>query len=71
MSNFLLAYDIDLQDEVLKAVRAIKGVALTGIPQADGTVTLRLKTRTLDEETSLIRVLEEIHGVVDLRLLQK
>lgn len=71
MSEFLLAFDIELRDDVLKAVRAVKGVAVTSIPQADGTVTLRLKTRTLDEETTLIRTVEEIHGVLDLRLLQK
>jgi len=69
MSRFMLAYDIEQQKEVLKALKSVPGVAVAGTPQADGTVVLRTTTRGLDEETSAIRRVEEIPGVIDLRLL--
>jgi len=69
MSRFLLAFDVELKKEVLAQLRHVHGVAVAGIPQADGTLVIRTLTRTLDDETSAIRAVEEIPGVIDLRLL--
>lgn len=69
MSRFILTFDIDRQKEVIKAVKALPGVMLAGIPQADGTVIVRTTTRTLDDETIAIRNIEDIQGVIDLRLM--
>lgn len=70
MSRFLLAFDIDRQKDVLAAVRGVRGVQVAGMPQADGTVVVRTTTRSLDDETMAIRSLEDIPGVLDLRLLE-
>lgn len=69
MSRFMLTFDIDRQNEVIKAVKALPGVMLAGIPQADGTVIVRTTTRTLDDETIAVRGIEDIQGVIDLRLM--
>lgn len=69
MSRFMLTFDVDRQKEVIKAVKALPGVMLAGIPQADGTVIVRTTTRTLDDETIAIRNIEDIQGVIDLRLM--
>lgn len=69
MSRFILTFDVDRQQEVIKAVKAVPGVMLAGIPQADGTVIVRTTTRTLDDETIAVRNIEDIQGVIDLRLM--
>ncbi|MBX3475167.1 MAG: hypothetical protein KF754_12345 [Planctomycetes bacterium] len=69
MSRFLLAFDIEQQKEVLKALKSVRGVVVAGTPQADGTVVIRTVTRNLDDETSAVRSVEDIPGVIDLRLI--
>ena len=69
MSRFMLTFDVDRQQEGIKAVKPLPGVMLAGIPQADGTVIVRTTTRTLDDETIAIRNIEDIQGVIDLRLM--
>lgn len=69
MSSFVVAYDIDQQTDVLKKLRQVAGASVTGAPQADGTITIRTTTRSLDDETAVLRAIEDIPGVIDLRLL--
>lgn len=69
MSRFLLAFDIEQKGDVMARLRKVPGVVVTGIPQADGTVMIRTSTRSLDDETLAVRAVEEIPGVIDVRLL--
>jgi hypothetical protein len=69
MSNFVVAFDIDLQSAVIAAIRKVPGVVLDGAPQADGTVRIRTNTRHLDDEAAAVHAIEDIHGVIDVRLL--
>jgi hypothetical protein len=70
MSRLLVAFDIDLQHEVIAAIKQLPGVALDGRPQADGTVQVRTTTRHLDDETAAVHALEDVNGVIDVRLLE-
>lgn len=69
MSNFILTFDVDQRKEVLAALKTIRGVALNGKPMANGTVLVKTITRTLDDETAAVHSIEDIPGVIDLRLL--
>ncbi|MBE7490697.1 MAG: hypothetical protein HS108_02875 [Planctomycetes bacterium] len=69
MSRFVLAFDVDQQKDVLAALKTVRGVVIASPPAADGTLVLRTTTRTLDDETAAIRSVEDIPGVIDLRLL--
>jgi hypothetical protein len=69
MSRFVLAFDIEQKGDVMARLKRVPGIVVAGIPQADGTVMIRTTTRTLDDETLAIRGVEEIPGVIDLRLL--
>jgi hypothetical protein len=69
MSRFVLAFDIEQKGDVMARLKRVPGIVVAGIPQADGTVMIRSTTRTLDDETLAIRGVEEIPGVIDLRLL--
>ena len=69
MSRFLLAFDVEQKVGVMAALKRVRGIVVAGIPQADGTIVIRTTTRTLDDETSAIRSVEEIPGVIDLRLM--
>ncbi|MBX3459456.1 MAG: chaperone NapD [Planctomycetes bacterium] len=71
MSSFILAYDIEQQRDVLAALKDIPGVRVTGKPQADGTVRIQTVTRSLDDESAAVHAIEDIPGVIDLRLLEK
>jgi copper chaperone CopZ len=71
VSRFIVAYDIDLQNEVISALKAVPGVVVTGKPLADGTVTVKTTTRTLDDEAAAVHAMEDVHGVIDVRLLEK
>lgn len=71
MSDFILAYDRDLERDVLAALKDIPGVRVAGKPQADGTVRIKTVTRSLDDESAAVHAVEDIPGVIDLRLLEK
>lgn len=68
MSHFVLAFDVEQRKEVLAKLHKARGIVVTGIPKADGTITIRTATRHLDDETEAIRSVEDIPGVIDLRL---
>jgi hypothetical protein len=69
MSRFVLAFDIEQKGDVMARLKRVPGIVVAGIPQADGPVIIRTTTRKLDDETLAIRGVEEIPGVIDLRLL--
>ena len=70
LSHFIVSFDTDLRDEIVKAIRAVPGVVLTGMPQADGTVRIKTVTRSLDDESNAVHAVEDIYGVNDVRLLE-
>ncbi|CAG0973239.1 hypothetical protein PLCT2_01476 [Planctomycetaceae bacterium] len=70
MTQFLLAFDTDYKASVLELLRSIQGVRLQGAPGANGTVRIEVKRQTLDDETTALREIEGIPGVIDLRLMR-
>lgn len=70
MSQFIVSFDTDLRDEIVKAIRAVPGVVLAGSPQADGTIRIKTVTRSLDDESNAVHAVEDIYGVSDVRLLE-
>ncbi|KAA0212075.1 hypothetical protein EDM80_10510 [bacterium] len=68
MTQFLLSFDTDYRASVLELLRATKGVRLVSAPAADGTVRIEIKAPNLDDETTLLRSVEEIPGVLDVRV---
>jgi nitrate reductase NapAB chaperone NapD len=70
MSKLIVAFDIDRQADVMAAIRGIKGVHVEGRPRADGTVTVSTNFRSLDDESAAVHAIEDIHGVIDVRLIQ-
>ena len=68
MTQFLLSFDTDYKASVLELLRAAKGVRLVSAPAADGTVRIEIKAPNLDDETTLLRSVEEIPGVLDVRV---
>lgn len=68
MSNFIVTYDVTMQREVLNELKAVRRVIITGKPQRNGTVTVRTNTRHLDDETEALRSIEDIPGILDVRL---
>jgi hypothetical protein len=71
MSHFIVTFDTDYSRDVLEAIKAVPGVKLTGKPSANGTLRIQTVTRSLDDEASAVHAVEDIHGVVDVRLLDK
>ncbi|MCC7510725.1 MAG: hypothetical protein IT464_15285 [Planctomycetes bacterium] len=71
MSNFILAFNIEQKKEVLDALAEVTGIVVSGRPQADGTIRIRTVTRNLDDESAAVHAVEDIPGVIDLRLLDK
>lgn len=69
MSRFIVSFDEEFKDRVMKELKYIPGIAITGIPKRDGTVTIRTTTKTLDDEANAVHSVEDIEGVVDVRLL--
>lgn len=70
MTQFLLAFDTDYKASVLELLRSIQGVRMQDAPGANGTVRVEIKRQTLDDETTAIREIEAIPGVIDLRHLR-
>lgn len=70
MSNFIVTYDVEKQEHVVGLLREMKGITLAGKPAADGTVRVRTKFPTLDAEADAIHAIEDIEGVLDVRLIQ-
>ena len=52
MSHFIVTFDYDMKKEVMDALREVAGVAVTGMPQRNGTITVKTVTRNLDAETN-------------------
>jgi len=71
MSHFIVTFDTDLKKEVMQTLKAVPGVKITGNPLANGTVRIQTITRSLDDEANAVHAVEDIHGVVDVRLLEK
>jgi hypothetical protein len=71
MTLFLLAFDTDYKASVIELVKAVKGVQFLDKPGANGTVKIEIKRQTLDEETTAIREIEDVPGVIDLRALRR
>lgn len=71
MTQFLISIDTDYKASVLELLKATRGVRLTQMPQADGTLRIEIKGKTLDDETNTLRVVEEIPGILDVRALMK
>lgn len=69
MSDFLITFDTSMQREVLDELKALRGVLITGKPQRNGTLKVRTTTRHLDDETEALRAIEDIPGIIDVRLL--
>ncbi len=70
MSNLLVAFDNDKRDYVIGVIKQMKGITLATKPAADGTVRIRTKFPTLDAESEAVHAIEDIDGVVDVRLIQ-
>lgn len=70
MSYFIVTFDTDRKTEVMQALKAVPGVVVNGVPMANGTVHIKTVTRSLDDETSAVHAVEDIFGVVDVRLLE-
>lgn len=68
MSNFIVTFDTSMQREVLAELKALRRVIITGKPQRNGTLQIRINTRHLDDETEALRSIEEIPGIIDIRL---
>lgn len=71
MSDFIISFDTDLKGDVMAALKAVQGVVVSGRAQANGTVRVKTVTRHLDDETAAIHAMEDIHGVLDVRLIEK
>ena len=71
MSHFIVTFDYDMKTEVMATLKAVPGVAINGIPMRDGTVRVKTVTRTLDDEANAVHAIEDIHGVIDVRLLDR
>jgi len=71
VSDFIIAFDIDLKKEVMDALKAVPGVVVTTKPLADGTVRVKTVTRHLDDESAAVHAMEDIHGVIDVRFIEK
>ena len=69
MSHFIVTFDTDFKREVMHAIKAVPGVRIMGQAMANGTVRIQTVTRTLDDESNAVHAVEDIHGVVDVRLL--
>lgn len=70
MSHFILAYEPGHELAVLESMRRVPGITLISADPLDCTLRLRTTTRSLDEESEAIHAVEEIRGVIDLRLLE-
>ena len=70
MSLFILAYERRHERAVLESMLRVPGIALISTDPLDCTLRLRTTTRSLDEESEAIHAVEEIRGVIDLRLLE-
>jgi nitrate reductase NapAB chaperone NapD len=71
VSHFIVTFDTDYKKEVVDAIKAVPGVKLTGRAEANGTLRIQTITRSLDDESNAVHAVEDIHGVVDVRLLEK
>lgn len=71
MSHFIVTFDYDLKNEVMRTLKAVPGVIVNGVPMRDGTVKIKTATRTLDDEANAVHAVEDIHGVIDVRLLDR
>jgi nitrate reductase NapAB chaperone NapD len=71
VSHFIVTFDTDYKKEVVDAIKAVPGVKLTGSAEANGTLRIQTITRSLDDESNAVHAVEDIHGVVDVRLLEK
>ena len=71
MSHFIVSFDYDLKSEVMEQLKAVPGVAINGIPMRDGTIKVKTVTRTLDDEANAVHAIEDIHGIIDVRLLER
>jgi hypothetical protein len=71
MSHFVVTFDTDFKQEVMQMLKAVPGVRIMGLAMANGTVRIQTLTRTLDDESNAVHAVEDIHGVVDVRLLEK
>ncbi|MHC4841255.1 MAG: hypothetical protein ACYTDT_09925 [Planctomycetota bacterium] len=69
MSRFILTFDYDHKDDVMKALKKVQGVKVNSLPRRNATVNVQTVTRTLDDETRAVKAMEDIIGVVDLRLV--
>lgn len=71
MSYFIVTFDTEVKNEVLKALKAVPGVAINGVPLANGTVHVKTVTRSLDDESAAVHAMEDIFGVIDVRWIEK
>jgi nitrate reductase NapAB chaperone NapD len=69
LSRFIVTFDTNQKKEVVQAMKAVPGVKVTGQFMANGTVRIETVTRTLDDESNAVHAVEDIHGVLDVRLL--
>lgn len=69
MSHFIVSFDYDLRGEVMDVLKAVPGVAVNGVPLRNGTVRVVTTTRDLDSEAAAVHAIEDIQGVIDVRLL--
>ncbi|MCA8915228.1 MAG: hypothetical protein KDB90_07440 [Planctomycetes bacterium] len=71
MSYFIVTFDTEVKNEVLKALKSVPGVAINGVPLANGTVHVKTVTRSLDDESAAVHAMEDIFGVIDVRWIEK
>ena len=71
MSHFIVTFDYDLMSEVMDTLKTIPNVAVTSKPLRNGTVKIKTNTRDLDAESRAIHAIEDIPGILDVRLIDK
>lgn len=71
MSHFIVTYDYDFKDDVLDAIASVPSVVVSGRALRNGTVKIKTTTRDLDAEANAVHAIEDIQGVLDVRLIQK
>jgi nitrate reductase NapAB chaperone NapD len=71
MTQFIVSFDTDYKESVIELLNEVESVRLLSKPGADGTMRIEIRAANLDEETTAIRSIEDIPGVLDLRMLRK
>lgn len=70
MSNFIVTFDNEFRKEVMGSLKVAPGAVVIGQALRNGTVRIKTTTRDLDSEANAIHAVEDIQGVLDVRLLE-